>query len=336
MILSAGWGTMWYALRMMRYAQRVMDNQRVRRGWSSHGRAALRAEEDARESFDCYKLCQDCRYLGEDPSRCPNCHGTNIVDLQDKQVAARLREWEEDERSRVPRKVRRVGTILGIVVVLLAPALATALTALVLLTLSAVDAAPRHGGTIMVWAFWVGLALGAVGLVVLRALGGRWLTWLYYRWRPEAPRRWRRPVPIEDRDTPESERFRGVARSRGELLEAPFSYRPCLGYRLLVMFDARGDARPPQAMLDESRVADVEVAGRDLDGAETTLAGSPEPVVVDDETFAGEPLRRFMRRRGMYPQDGELAFFEVLLEPGQGCEVAMHPRSTSVGPTVHV
>jgi hypothetical protein len=334
MLLTAGWGTMWYALRMMKYAQRLMDNQRVRRGWGAHKHGAALAGGEAREPFECFRLCQDCSYLGEDPDRCPNCHGTNIYDLGDNEIAARLREWEEDERSAVPRKLGWLRVVLGVLGVAVVVVLFVLLAALYAASLSALGLEHLVPHDLPAWALWSGIAVGAVGFVVVQVLGGRWVTWMYYRLRPAPPLRWRRPVPTETRGTPDTRILSGRAKARGEPIEAPFSREPCLGYRALVMFDAKGDARPPQAMLDESRMTDVQVGSASLEAERTTLAGVPEPVIMDAAGFPDERLRRFMRKRGLFPQDGDLAFFEVRLQPDQDVQVVTHPTDTGVGPTV--
>ena len=322
--MTAGAGAMHDAVVMMRYASSLYREQqkRTRRVWhAQHGANGQPLYEDTHEGFHCYHVCGHCGYFTDTMKTCPSCSSDMVYDLREIAVAESLQDTEEQQRHEVP-KIFRIGLpLIGVLGLLLT--LAIEIVILAFLDWEA-------GWIVLVTTVLV----GAVVICVSIWIAPRWTAWIYYKLRKEKSLRWRQPLPMPSKRVPEQRRIHGEARPAGDLLTSPFSKTPCIGYRAGILFDAKGDARPPRIVLDETEVTDYTVAGETVTGVRTALIGRYRPVEMDENHISDESLHRFLRMRGLYLSDGELEFYECLLLPGDECTTSFHPESSGVGPVV--
>jgi hypothetical protein len=314
---------MYDAVRMMRYAAHQYERQRVRRVWNASKMHAKEGLEETHEAFACHHLCGDCGHLFERSGACPHCGQKATYDLRNKEVASRLREWEETERHSIPRSIKRTMTVVAV--------LSTLVTLAVMLGLACL----LDDAFLIVLVGIAAVAVAGAVYGVITHLAVRWVTWLYYRNKRLEPLRWKLPIPKPGADTPVASTDAGEAAGEATVT-APFSRRPCLGYRAVIIFDIKGDARPPRCVLDECEVTDFTLGGRTIEGGRTTLIGDFEAVPLDDSMTSDADLARFLRKRGLYLTDGTLDFLELRLEAGQPCRATFPEKSSGVGPIVDV
>ena len=301
--MAAGAGATAVAFQQIRQTQRQLDAFLRKRAVARAARFdAYRrmdtsgfAPPDPRVDFPCFHLCQDCGFFAPEPvGACPACGRSAVVDLGDEMAAQRVRSTEEQRRHRSPRWVIAV--------------LAAALGAVCLALVAALG---RHGSG---WLFWTVLIAGGLSIPAF-ALLLRPATVLLLRLRPAGPARWHMPV-AKGSGRGASDAASGRLEARGPLLVAPFSGSRCVAYQLAVLFDAAGDARPPEWVLHELRSTALGAGGLDL-GADSVLLRAPLlPVSAETLEGAGLDLSRFLRERGLFDFEGRFDFFESRLSEG--------------------
>jgi hypothetical protein len=253
------------------------------------------------ETFDCYHLCRTCGYLSATADDvCPGCGQRTWLDLRSLPAADALRQLEHEDRLRVPPDlVRRSQVAAGVVGAGLGIAAALA----------------THGqGTSPIWSAVLGLViLGGVLPLVGWPLARLW-TALRFRRRPRFPSRWRLPLP---QGTGAAATIaNGQAVPRAELLTAPVSGRPCIGYELTVLFDTPGDLRPAMWLLEEERTIPFAIGGVEVPADRATLDLPRQAVNRSDGTLDAELVTRLLRQRGLFTAEGDYLLHESIIEPG--------------------
>ena len=327
-------------MRQQRYVSyereaRHARNQGMRRVHADALRSAeMKVVDQEWEAFSCYYLCMNCKYLGEDSEApCPACGAKSWMDLRHVGIAEEVRAMESRERQLIPAPVKRRGTYAGVAFGLLAAGASSAL------------------------AWSQGLSWEAVGVwggvvLILATLAGwfgftRLFNHLHFIKRRRFPIRWRLPLPMPPQDATPAQTLSGKVQPRGELLKAPISGRPCVGYEVSVLFDVAGDKRPPMWVLEEERSTAFEIDGVTIEanGATvelpSTLVGGDEDLgeeggesAADGEDLSqgegpsGEDLDKkiglFLRKRGLFLSEGFFTLFEALIEPDETYEVRVH------------
>ena len=196
----------------------------------------------------------------------------------------------------------------------------------------------------MPWGFYL-IVIGCLGLLVVPVsyfILPRYVARFVMRNRQECPEelphRWHVPYPLPDPDrTPETTYDGLEAHPADDTITAPISGRECIAYELCVLFDAPGDARPPEWSLQEQRAVDIRLGNRlelafdelylespveevDAPGVIGDLDDfdDPEPLEPDDRF---DEIKRFLRQRGLFIADGDFHFFEARIEPGDRLDV---------------
>jgi hypothetical protein len=141
-------------------------------------------------------------------------------------------------------------------------------------------------------------------------------------------------LPVAEQASQVVETVQGSAVAKGELLQAPLSGRPCIGYELAILFDAEGDARPPMWVLEEEHTTDFEIGGRQIAADGATLEIPLEPVGEDAAVMTPDEVALFLRKRGLFANDGRFEFFEALIEPGSVYELRYHDSPKDAAPVV--
>jgi hypothetical protein len=221
--------------------------------------------------------------------RCPRCEGRTWIELAD--VAA-AHAWGELERREIDVRGSPVAAIVLVAaaVVVVVGALGSGLHLALALPLAT-----------------IATLVGVHGVGRLRAA---------LSVSPRAAYRWHAPALRWS----EAEVFlRGAA--AGEVLVAPVTGRPALGWRVEVR---RADERSDQLALVEQSCAVTSVDGERLDG-ELTLGISCERVDADTAS-----ARDYLRSRGVDPHDA-LVVREAIVEPGR---VVVVRRDRLGGPAV--
>ena len=282
------------------------DERRRQRAWQdrrtksrSRSLAKHRTRKGApaaapREAFACEYLCSECGYLmREQEPHCPSCKSDGVWDLGNTELAVRLRELEEQSRSNIPIEVRAgsyafsgvagVGAAIG-AAVLLDPL--AGLLALIAVPVGLAVSIPR--GTALLW----------------KRLRGRVL-----------PSRWRLP------GGPAAGSATGPALATGtvcaaETLVSPISKSPCVAWRVVVNFDAPGDAAPRELVVDECEGGAFSVDGQTVE-ANSYVLDSSSARILDQY----EPARHYLRTRGLFGADGEFHIFESVLREGEFIEL---------------
>jgi hypothetical protein len=312
------------AVARQNYMWKQMMGQRAPRARVKHlegprgGLEALAAEEW--EPYDCLLLCLRCGYLDEDDGEpCPGCGNDKWVDLRRTVDADAIRQMERRNRSAVPPRLRQWGQALS-------AAIGLGVGALLLAYFLHDPYTQRYEAWLL--AVGVGAFVGGVGAWLLPKA----LSFLVYRRRPVYPLRWRLPLPLPDRRAPVARRLEGPLEPRGELLVAPLSGRPCVGYEVRALFDAVGDARPPMWILEEERVAPFAIDGHEVaaDGATLQI----ETQALDEETLEldDEKITRFLRKRGLFAAEGTYTLYEAILEPGRSYRLERSDRPPGAVP----
>ena len=289
---------------------RLVDGIKFRR---AHGREAtydglLHVD---REEFECFYLCRVCGFMSRsEVGQCPSCNRVAWIDLGDNRVAENLRDLEERQRRRVPFWVKIA--VAGIYLVI------AGITGVVIGLLTVFEA---------------GLAAGLVALPVLAVVYAftlrLWAVALE-RLNRKRPTRWRMPLPLADFRGRPDHRASGLA-GGGDLLNAPFTGRPCLGYKAMIKFDVAGDARPPEWVLAEVVSSDFAAGGVDVE-AERAVIDTAIEQLDEIELDPALDLGRFLRERGLFAFDGEFFLYEARVEPGDPVSVSIYEgeRPTAV------
>lgn len=281
-----------------------------------------------------FHLCSGCGLLLTDSAdRCPHCGGGSLVDLRADDAAHSVRELEDEARMVVPFWAGLRATTLA--VVLSGGIFALGLT-VVGVSASASGIRPYTDRLVSLFIVAVLFAVAAALFFTAHVYLPRLLAWRYFERHPSRPIRWRLPLPLWDDGLPTRERVRGQAGGTGEVLEAPFSGRPCLAYRAALLFDRPGDCRPPEWVLEESACAELRVEGRLLPAGRTTLDGALHPVDPTAVPEVSERLRSFFRARGLFQDDGDFWFFETLLTDGDRVTAHLPEEGAPHGPGVLV
>ena len=264
-----------------------------------------------REEFECFFLCRVCGYLSQsDVGRCPSCRREAWIDLGDNRVAGTLSELEDQQRREIP------GWIKGVVAGIYA-ALATVLGVVV-----GVVHGPQMGVTVGI------VSLPVVGLLYLLTL--RLWAVVLERLNRKRPTRWRLPLPLTDFRGRPDRHTTGLAEGEQQLT-APFTGRPCLGYKTMIKFDVAGDARPPEWVLAEVVSADFAAGGVEVE-AERTVIDTEIEMLDEIQLDPDFDLERFLRQRGLYAYDGDFFLYEARVEPGDPISISVYDgeRPTAV------
>ena len=164
-------------------------------------------------------------------------------------------------------------------------------------------------------------ALPLAAPVLAYAFLGKPLSALLLRTTTAPPSRWRLPAPVERLETAQ-ETARGPATlAGGAPLLAPFTGRGCAAWQIAVLFDAAGDARPPQWVLDETGSAPLEVDGVPTGPDRAALRAPLALVSPEDLSLDEQGLVRFLRQRGVFLFDGDFVLFEASLPVGAEARV---------------
>ena len=248
--------------------------------------------------FACFHLCSGCGYLADVPSAgCPSCGATSWLDLSSMTVAEQMREMEQSDRHLIPGSVK-IAVFVGVSILFIVSLLVYALV---------IGARDQGFGWYSFTFFVVSLAL----YWVFRRRAAK----LYFRLHPRPmPIRWR--IPVIPRGA-KKERKGIPTTVRGETSTvAPFSGMPCLGYKISVMFDVHGDARPPEWVLAEMAAVDLSVAGTTVAGSNVLVETPLNPISEEDLSTASFDIDRFLRERGLFLSEGSFRFFESRIENG--------------------
>ncbi len=317
------------AIRRQRQAEREM--RAMTRGLKERIRARRKQPQrvsagSGRAEMACYHLCAECRHLGEAAGACAGCGATVVFDLAENAIVDRLAEEDDAERASTPWAARWAAAAAGAVVAVGA----------VSLGMGAEEGAPIYPVSFEGTFIWGLVGVTLLGLVTAILMGmtlPRLLTWGWYHTRPRGPARWRHAVPRVPDGAPVARVVEGRARGEG-VLTAPFTGRPCLAWRVGVLFDRPWDARPPEWVLDEGEVADLEVDGHRVEGTRTTFMGQPELVRAEQRAGDAEALRRFLRVRGLAVLEGEAELFEAIVPPEGHVTLHVPATGAAFGPVL--
>lgn len=229
----------------------------------------LKVEDEEWEAFSCFYLCMNCGYLGDDSAvPCPGCGAQSWMDLRNVGIAEEVRAMENRERQLIPVGVKKRGRLAGMVFGLVAGGASSALAWSI----------GRSWEAVGVW--------GAVVLILATLAGWVGFTYLFnylhFSKRRRYPIRWQLPLPMPQQDATPARTLTGKVQARGELLEAPISGRPCVGYEVSVLFDVAGDKRPPMWVLEEERSIAFEIDGETIEANGATVE-IPSTIVGGDE-----------------------------------------------------
>ena len=133
-----------------------------------------------------------------------------------------------------------------------------------------------------------------IGGTMLYLFGLRPVTVLVLRLKRSRPHRWHLPLPMPPATDASARKVTGSARPCGDQITAPFSRKPCLAYEICILFDAAGDARPPEWVLQEARGVDFQVDDVEVPGQRVLVRTPLENYRAMIETI---------HQRGTYPID---------------------------------
>ena len=250
--------------------------------------------EGVHEDFACQFLCAECGYLmPERAPRCPSCKGEGVWDLTHNETAERLRVLEADSRTEIPVEVHAGSWFFSI------------LTGLGVAAGAALMLDP-FAALVLLFAVPIGLGVsiprGAAMLyrnAAVRAL----------------PSRWRLPGGPMVGSTPGRVIASGHA-GRAEQLVSPITGTSCLAWRVVVDFDTTGDAQLRERVIDECDGGDLVVGSHELAAQTYVLEPTSHRTVGHPE-----PVRRYLRTRGLFSSDGDFEVYESVLREGEFVEV---------------
>ena len=310
--MSVGAGAMAQAAQEMRRVQREMERLRAqRRAQRQRRMERLRnpgepvAQLSTQAEFECFLLCGDCGFMAPvHPGPCPSCSQDQWLDLRHHATADQLRDRELAERLRVPGWVTAV----------------TLASAAQVFGMATWRVGPNPST----------VSAAAIGVLLVTLLGNRSMAWLLMQRIGKQPHRWCLPIPLPANGIPARRVVQGDARHGEQRLEAPFSGRECLAYQISVLFDAPGDARPPEWVLQEAQGVDFSVDGEPVPGARVLVQKPMELICPDEAEERGLKLARFLRERGLFLSDGQFTLFESRVETGEPVQVQFFEASEAV------
>lgn len=331
MILIAGAGAMADAAAAMRRQQRQINRRiRLSRLRAKARRPVIGSDYEPEETdFACVYLCPSCSYFvppektdGVPEAPCVACGETEWFDLSKEPLAGRIRHEEWDRRVEVPWYITQaVGfgslAVFGVILVGLFAA-----------------GIIFHADYSIYACVVAAVALVAVPLAYHRLPRPLAVWWL--RGRQKMPHRWHVPCPLpQPEHEPTNTDKQLVAQRVDNTIEAPISGRECLAYEICVLFDAVGDARPPEWALQEQRAVTMKLGDELEVGPEQLYLETPveqmEFAVPEDTGDSEESESKytpgpeqFLRKRGLYIDDGTFLFYEACLQPGDEVDVADH------------
>lgn len=272
------------------------------------------SEEAEYEAFECYTLCLECGYLTQAPKGpCPGCGQQRWTDLRSVSSGEAVRQMERRDRMTTPAYIINRAWTIG-----LAAGTVTALGLGIYIYLTE----PPEMAVAMVLAAALGGAVAALAYAGFRFLLS---AWVFYR-RPTFPSRWRLPLPLPKLSGRPAQVLQAVLVPQGELLRAPISDRPCLGYEVSVHFDAPGDKRPRMWILEEEHTAAFAVEDRIVEADRATLKLDAELVGEESIGMDDSGIAQFLRKRGLFASEGIYAIFEAIIEPDQSYRVELYDK----------
>ncbi len=303
---GAGAGGMAIAAQAMREMGRTIERagrtriDRIKGARTVARRMKNRTAVARRTEFQCFFVCSSCGYLALSDQRCCTACGHRAwVDMGDEGTAECWRNYEQRQRSMIPKKVNAL-----IVVVLLLV------------------------GVGLTWP----LGMFGVGLSVILFPTAYLLTqrplsvYLARHEKTKLPVRWRMPVPFPDRGYQATLDQTGIA-SGTERCIAPLSKKPCLAYQLSVIFDSPDDGRPAERVLVESGNTEFNV--------ETAVVPPDHIVMIDrlnpvlDGKLSDFAFEAFLRARGLFRVDGNWELYETTVQPGDFVRIQQYANSPS-------
>lgn len=283
------------------------------------------------EDFSCYALCEECRHLSHAKDTCPHCGHVGLIDLTNSVYARTLQETEEQSRHSVPIGIRMMSWgIVGLLYVVLSAVWGTGLT--LIIDNFKVLGQPGLAGSLQS-AFWLGLFLLTSPIALVPGLALYWgkasrkpITRWYTKWKdhfvPPTPARWIGPVAPHLAPASQKESHVGVATPTGTLLHSPLTQQPCVAYAMTVHIKDPTASVESVLMLDERHASSLLWDGQLIDGK--TL----QPVLklrhVEQDRINPHYLHQFLRKRGIFWEDGELELREAILPPYSMCTLSRH------------
>ncbi|MCP4674589.1 MAG: hypothetical protein GY854_03545 [Deltaproteobacteria bacterium] len=300
----------------LRRMNREIENRMIRRkarkrmneaGWG----LSIKNGATKRVEYQCFYLCGACGYFTDKTGNtCPSCGKHEWLDLGDVDAAENLRDLEEQERHTIPTWTKRL--VLGIFCAIA--------TVLAFLNGMRSDSAASTIGSIVV-------LLAAVPTLYYFSIKS--LTVLLHRFNRRQPIRWRLPaLPSKLKKKP-TKVLTGRATGSGHLV-SPFTGRPCLAYKILVLFDTPGDARPPEWVLSEINARNIELDGLTIPTDKILISSPAEPVSPETLQTTRLSLKRFLRERGLFLFDGEYKLFEARIESNEEVEASFYSKPEAV------
>jgi len=294
---------------------REMDRfRRDRQAYISAHRAHVRAsiaagdyeEPPTTVDLDCYHLCGRCGFMTRsDRDSCPACTSEEWIDLANIRAADEMRDLEASERLHIPR----IQDVIAI----------------------AIPTGAALAWCVVFYQLGAEIAFAGPAFLILLPLYRflrRRLAKLFRRLTSKRPIRWRMPAPASQRDS-DPDRHEGVA-TGDDLIDAPFTGKPCLAYKISVLFDAPGDARPPEWVLAEVESKDFSVGDFEVEGDHVHIDVPAEEIMHLADVNPALNLRDFLRARGLFDIEGDHWLFESRVEPGARMVALVHDEGRLV------
>ncbi len=277
------------------------------------------------EEFECYHLCDKCGHLGSEKDACPSCGSQLLIDLQNANHAFQIYEMEEENRQHTPSWVY------------LAPAVPALYTGYKGMSLFALPYEWGQNSFFFKSLSYFLMVFGLFGFFVAGALvgGATWwvghrllVRWLSRRWVPESPERWRAPFPQPNQESPIVEDIEGRCQASKEnsLLQAPFSGRKCLAYRVALFREEPTGIKPMSWLLDEQKVTSFSVHDTAFEKDQVAVNLSLTPLSQEQLRPDQDALMQWLRQRGLFLSEGGYTFCESILLPNQAVHIQRHTQ----------
>ena len=267
----------------------------------------------------CFFLCARCGYLAQSSaSQCAHCHGDEWLDLNDVTISETLRSEEEHARRKVPFSAKLLSASVHLVIFV---AVTIALPLLIPQMRDGwIETIYNYPAIGWYWVVFPTMMLGSY------FFSTRHVAKMLRRFTKVRPIRWYLPVDIRSRsDMAKLPHHDVTGHCQGdELLTAPFSGVPCLGYKVSVLFDVHQDARPPEWVVEESRSAPCTVAGETVDTDKLVFHISGHLMNTASEENQNK-VKLYLRQRGLYLEDGEFWFYESVLRSHDMATLSYYP-----------
>ncbi|MBN2526706.1 MAG: hypothetical protein JXR76_09950 [Deltaproteobacteria bacterium] len=266
---------------------------------------------------NCFHTCGQCGYLSvSSADNCAGCGASQWLDLNDVTVSETLRSNEENTRKNVPANAKALSFGVHATVY-----------AAVAIGIPLVINWPNMN---ILWHSWELLWVASPALFLF--IGSYLLTTrrfakLLGKFKKVRPIRWYLPVDFRRRrDIKTSPQNDILGHCQGdEMRQSPFSVQPCLGYKVSVLFDVHGDARPPEWVLEESRNAPMTINQQFI--AKDKLVFQVTGTLVDaSSSVLEQKCKQFLRQRGLFLEDGDFWFYEAVLKPEDLVTIAHYPN----------